>query len=125
MKLNRLLRGSVQSDDKINTSWKPGRMWTKCGGKHAPPTGKPCQVAKGPQQTEPTSTASNPALQLSQVVIPGPSQSRVPPNGSPVEVPPVGMANRTVQERMDMLANTVSSMAHTMKAMQKVNRATC
>lgn len=57
----------------------------------------------------------HPASQLSQVDILGgelPSQSRVPPNGSPVEAPPVGPTCNTVQESMDMLATTVSTMAH-------------
>ena len=98
--------------DKINSSWKPSRQCSKCGSKHPPPTGKHCSAEK---VVQPAVIAR---ASTSNIPIPGPSQPRVPANGSPVEVPPVGTATRTVEENMDLLANTVSSMAHSMKAMQ-------
>ena len=87
-------------------------MCNKCGVKHV--TGKNCPAAQGPQQTGVVNVAAR------QVDIPGPPQPRVPSNGSPVGVP-VGKPSfsHTIEQSMDLLANTVSSMPHSMKAMQK------
>ena len=109
---------STQSADQINTSWKPGRMCSKCGVKHSPPTGAKCPAARGPQQTPSVSAAL--AGTAEQVSIPGPPQLRVPSSGLPVRVPVERPSSgRTTEQSMDLLANTVSSMATSMKAMQK------
>ena len=108
--------------EKINNSWKPVRKCNKCGDKHEPPTWKHCQNDQCMSlQPDKSRSVSHPASILSQVLILGsqsPPQPRVPSNGSPVEALPVGAAGKSVQESMDILVNTVSSMAHTMKAMQ-------
>ena len=115
---SRQLRGSTQSADKVNSSWKPGRMCNKCGVKHPPPTGAKCPAARVPQQT-PSANATL-ARMAEQVSIPGPPQLRVPSSGSPVGVPVERPSSgRTTEQSMDLLANTVSAMATSMKAMQK------
>ena len=93
-------------------------MCNKCRVKRARPTGAKCPTARGPQQT-PSANATL-ARAAEQVSIPGPPQSRVPSYGSPVGVPVERpSAGRTIEQSMDLLANTVSSMATSMKAMQR------
>ena len=93
-------------------------MCNKCGVKHAPPTGMKSPAVRGPQQT--LSANATLARAAEQVDFPGLQQTRVPSSGSPVRVP-VGKpsSGRTIEQSMDLLANTVSSMAHSITAMQK------
>ena len=115
---SRQLHSDTQSADKVNSSWKSGRMCNKCVVKPPPPTGAKCPAAREPQQT-PSANATL-ARVAEQVPIPGPPQSRVPSSGSPVGVPVERPSTgRTIEQSMDLLANTVSSMATSMKAMQR------